>query len=118
MGSSPVDEGNPMSNTNEVADDHANHRFVVEQDEGVAQLVYRERGEELVLVHTEVPEALGGRGLGGTLVQAAVDRAAREGLTLVPYCPYASSWLRKHPDEVGSVKVDWTPPPTGEHAEG
>jgi predicted GNAT family acetyltransferase len=36
-----------------------------------------------------------------------VDRAAAEGLTIVPLCPFARSWLRKHPDEAGRVAVDW-----------
>jgi uncharacterized protein len=42
-----------------------------------------------VLAHTEVPLQLEGRGIGGRLVTAAVDRAAREGPTLVPLCPFA-----------------------------
>lgn len=54
-----------------------------------------------------MPDELGGRGIAGELVQAAVDRAASEGLTLVPRCSYARTWLEEHPDEVGDVPVDW-----------
>ena len=52
-----------------------------------AELDYHLNGSRLVLVHTEVPAALGGHGLGGRLVRAALDRAGREGLTVVPVVP-------------------------------
>ncbi|MBF6555593.1 MAG: N-acetyltransferase [Acidimicrobiales bacterium] len=47
----------------------------------------------MVLIHTEVPEELAGHGVGGRLVRASLDRAAREGLTIVPLCPFARRWL-------------------------
>jgi predicted GNAT family acetyltransferase len=80
-------------------------------DGAVAELRYRRRADRLVLVHTEVPEALEGHGIGGLLVRAAVDRAAREGLTVVPLCPFARDWLERHPQEASDVSVDWGPPP-------
>jgi uncharacterized protein len=91
----------------QVTDNPVASRFELEQDGQLAFLLYRLRGNRLVLVHTEVPEALGGRGLGGRLVRAGVDRAAREGRTLVPLCPFARSWLERHPDAAASVTVDW-----------
>jgi predicted GNAT family acetyltransferase len=73
----------------------------------VAELVYRVEGTYLVLNHTEVPEALEGRGLGGVLVRAALDRAVRDGPTIVPLCPFARGWLGRHPDEAGRAPMDW-----------
>ena len=64
-------------------------RFELDADGHAAELVYRVVGDRLVLIHTEVPVALGGRGIGGRLVQAAVERAAADGLTIVPRCPFA-----------------------------
>lgn len=64
-----------------------------------------------MLVHTGVPDALGGQGIGGQLVQAAVDRAARERLTVVPLCPFARKWLERHTDIAEKVNVDWGAPP-------
>ena len=46
-------------------------------------------------------------GVGGRLVTAAVDRAAREGLTIVPFCPFARGWLQRHPEVAGRVTIDW-----------
>mgnify|MGYP000905667958 FL=1 len=82
------------------------HRFLYEVDGGTAQLVYRVEGDTLVLVHTEVPDEFGGRGIGGKLVAAAVERARRTGETIRPECPYARAWLAKHPDEVEGITVD------------
>lgn len=90
-----------------VLDDAQNHRFVVRVDGSLAELVYRRNGKRLVLVHTEVSEALGGRGIGARLVTAAVEHAREEGLTLVPLCPYARHWLETHPDAATGVDIDW-----------
>ena len=93
-----------------VTDNAAQHRFELEVDGHLAELVYRLDGQRLVLVHTGVPDELGGRGLGGVLVRAAVDRAADESLTIRPDCPFARSWLEKHPDEAGRITIDWSRP--------
>ena len=90
-----------------VVDDDANHRFLLEAEGNEAELIYRINGRRLVLVHTEVPEALGGRGIGGRLVTAAVERARRDELTLVPVCPYARHWLETHPDAAADLSIDW-----------
>jgi uncharacterized protein len=58
-------------------------------------------------LHTEVDDTLRGRGAGGRLVRAAVARASDDGLTFVPWCPYARRWLREHPDVAETVTVDW-----------
>jgi uncharacterized protein len=87
-----------MSDATQVIDDQGESKFEVVIDGAVAELVYRKRADRLVLIHTEVPDALSGHGIGGQLVKAAVERAARERLTLVPVCPFARDWLQRHPD--------------------
>jgi uncharacterized protein len=93
-----------------VEDDRPRHRFVVHEDGAVAELVYRTEPGRLILVHTGVPEALAGRGVGGRLVRTAVARAAADDLTVVPWCPFARRWLERHPDIADTVTIDWTPP--------
>src|ERR1035438_8282812 len=66
-----------VSDSSQVTDNEAASRFELTADGGLGELVYRLRDGRLVILHSEVPEALGGRGLGGQLVSAAVDRAAR-----------------------------------------
>ena len=96
-----------MNESQQVTDNPAESRFELWVDGRLAELPYRRNGKRLVLIHTEVPEQLEGRGLGGALVIAAVDRAAREGLTMVPLCPFARGWLQRHPDVAGRADIDW-----------
>ena len=93
----------------DVVDRPAEQRFVIEADRYEAELVYRVRDGVMVIVHTGVPEELGGRGLGGQLVAAAIDRAVADGLSVRPDCPFARGWLSTHPDVAARVHVDWPP---------
>jgi predicted GNAT family acetyltransferase len=97
----------PMSDAQPVTDNQAGSRFELRADGHLAELIYRRNGNRLVLIHTEVPEELEGRGLGGALVTAAVGRAAREGMTVVPLCPFARGWLRRHPETASQAAIDW-----------
>lgn len=81
-------------------------RFVLEADGHEAELTYRVRDGRFHLDHTGVPEEIGGRGLAGRLVEAAVRRAVAEGLVIVPNCPYVERWLERNPDAAASVSVD------------
>jgi uncharacterized protein len=91
-----------------VTDNQDDSRLEISVDGHLAELMYRTRAGRLVLVHTEVPDALGGRGLGGELVRAAIRKATAEGMTLVPLCPFARSWLERHSAETKAVPIDWT----------
>jgi len=91
----------------EVVDRPDKGRFEVAVDGHVGELVYDVDGGQLILIHTGVPEELGGRGIGGRLVRAAIARAARDGLILVPLCPFARRWIDEHPEAIGDVGVDW-----------
>jgi uncharacterized protein len=96
-----------VSDSADVIDNTDASRFELRADGRLAELVYRIRADRLVLVHTEVPFELEGHGIGGRLVTAAVDRAAREGLTLVPLCPFAHDWLERHPEAASKAIIDW-----------
>src|SRR5260370_1995830 len=88
----------PVSDSANVIDNTGASRFELREDGRLAELAYRARGDRLVLVHTEVPVELEGRGIGGRLVTAAVPRAVREGLTPVPFCPFPPPSPERHPD--------------------
>ena len=96
-----------VSDSADVIDNTDASRFELRADGWLAELAYHIRGDRLVLIHTEVPLELEGRGLGGRLVTAAVDRAAHEGLTLVPLCPFARGWLERHPEAASRAVIDW-----------
>ncbi|WP_329378369.1 GNAT family N-acetyltransferase [Streptomyces sp. NBC_01716] len=54
----------------------------------------------LVAVHTVVEQGHEGKGIAGTLVKEFYEMAGREGVPVVPLCPYAARWAQRHPDEV------------------
>ncbi|MFD4375098.1 GNAT family N-acetyltransferase [Streptomyces sp. NPDC059202] len=65
-------------------------------------IVYFALDEEphaLVAVHTVVDADHEGRGIAGALVREFYAIAAREGVPVVPLCPYAAKWAERHPEE-------------------
>lgn len=50
-------------------------------------------------MHTEVPVALRGRGLGSALVREAIAFARAGSSRIVPSCPFIARWLENHPEE-------------------
>jgi predicted GNAT family acetyltransferase len=96
-----------MTQPPEVTDNPAESRFEIRIGGELAELTYRRRADRLILVHTGVPGDLAGHGLAGVLTRAAVAKAAAEGLTIVPLCPFARSFLERHPDAADGVPIDW-----------
>jgi len=90
----------------DVEDDRVHERLIVRRDGHVAELDYHRRGERLSILHTGVPASLEGKGIGSALVRAAVELAAADGLTVVPYCSFARRWLDGHPEVAAAVRVD------------
>ena len=81
-----------------VADNPQQHRFEVAQDGATAFLSYRLDDGAIALVHTEVPEALEGKGIGSSLATAAFDYARSKKLRVVVICPFVGRWLERHPE--------------------
>jgi uncharacterized protein len=71
---------------------------LVVDGEVVGEIDYRLSHDAVVLVHTEVSRALGGRGLGGQLVAGALEDIRAQGLRVVAVCPFVRAYLRRHPN--------------------
>lgn len=67
-----------------------------EGDELIGLLDYRRYDGCVSLDHVEVVPAARGRGIGDLLVGAAVEDARKAGLEIVPVCPFAAAWLKRH----------------------
>ncbi len=62
-------------------------------------LSYQVKDDVVVLPHTEVDPAFGGRGIGGILARRALDDVRAEGThKVIPSCPFVKGWIGKHPD--------------------
>ncbi|MBC5623453.1 MULTISPECIES: GNAT family N-acetyltransferase [Butyricimonas] len=53
---------------------------------------------EIYLTHTEVPPELEGRGIGSQLVEKTLKDIERQGLRLVPLCPFVAAYIKRHPE--------------------
>jgi predicted GNAT family acetyltransferase len=59
---------------------------------------YRRRDGLIAFTHTEVDESCTGRGFGSRLAAAALDDASRQGLAVVPLCPFVARYVEQHPE--------------------
>ena len=82
----------------EVVNNTGLHRFEVTMDGSTAHLEYRLVSNLISLIHTEVPEALEGRGIGAALAKAGLEYAREHGIQVVPLCPFVQSYLKRHPE--------------------
>ena len=57
---------------------------------------YRRRNSRIAFTHTEVDESCEGRGFGSLLAAAALDDARRQGLEIVPLCPFIAHYIERH----------------------
>lgn len=71
----------------------------------VAEMTYSNVGaRQIIIDHTEVPDAFRGQGVGLKLVERAVADARAEGKTIIPLCPFAAAQFRKHPEWADVLK--------------
>lgn len=64
----------------------------------MAFAAYRRSPGTVTFTHTEVPEALEGRGIGAQLVRGALDDARARGEKVVPLCPFVAAYITRHPE--------------------
>lgn len=83
---------------NDVRDNTDRHRFELEADGHIAFSDYTRAGSTLIILHTEVPKALGGQGIGSALVRGLLEIARAQGLKVVPKCPFVAGYIDKHPE--------------------
>ena len=73
-------------------------RFELEVDGQLAVAYYRMTPGVITFVHTEVPQALSGRGVATKLIRGALEMVRGQGLKVVPQCPFVSAFMGKHPE--------------------
>ena len=79
-----------------VIDNAERHRFELDVDGQTVFSDYRRDGDSVALTHVEAPVALRGTGAAGRLMEGIMDIAAKEGLSIVPVCSYAVTWMKRH----------------------
>lgn len=59
---------------------------------------YHERGDTVVIPHTEIDRSRRGQGLGAVLVRHALDDLRNAGRTVVPACWYVAQFIDENPE--------------------
>ncbi len=78
---------------------NARHRFEMTTDGKLSFVEFQQADDEtLALVHTEVHPDLEGQGVGSKLVKGVLDYIRRNNLHMMPYCPFVSVYVKRHPD--------------------
>lgn len=74
------------------------HRFEMNVDGEPAVINYKQAGNTVYMVHTEVAEVLEGRGVAAALVEKTLQYLEAHHLKMIPSCSYVQHYLRKHPE--------------------
>ena len=88
----------PESPDNTVTDNAARSRYELPVGDAIAFIEHVDEGDAVAFVHTEVPEAMEGKGVGSRLVKGALDDVRRRGLKVVPRCPFVREYIARHPE--------------------
>lgn len=80
-------------------DSGSSGRFVIYDDNVFAgEMTYTRRNDgNIVIDHTGVESAFGGKGYGGLLLAEAVGYARRKGIKIVPVCSFVAACFAKDP---------------------
>lgn len=70
--------------------------YLGEQRVGLA--TYYQRGDVVVLPHTETEPAFGGRGYAGRLVRYVLDDIRSHGRRVDPACPFVAHYIQRNPE--------------------
>ena len=73
---------------------------------GIVTYQLRKHDTVISLLHTEVEPAFQGAHLATHLARYSLDDARGRGLSVLPFCPYVASWIKKHPDYADLVPQD------------
>lgn len=79
--------------------EHGRYEARVEGRDGVGELAYSYRSPKVVVAyHTGVPDSLRGTGVGKALVEQLISDARKQGLRIVPRCPFVLAQFKRHPE--------------------
>ncbi len=87
-----------------VSNNTTGNRFEAHFEGKTAFLEYRRTSHELTLIHTEVPAAMAGHGIGGKLARAALEFARKQNLKVIPHCPFVIDYIKRHQEYADLVR--------------
>ena len=88
-----------------VVHNESEDRFEAVVGPWMARIDYKLRGGTIHLIHTEVPEALQGAGVGAKLARKSIRLAAEKGYEIHIWCPFLKRYFQKHPEALQGIPV-------------
>jgi predicted GNAT family acetyltransferase len=82
----------------QVTHDADARRFKIVVDFNTAVLDYRKDGNTILFLHTGVPPALEGKGIGSRLVKAGLEYARENRLRVQSLCWFVDGYIARHPE--------------------
>ena len=73
-------------------------QFEVHAEGETAVLQYRFHDGVIWLMHTEVPEKLGGKGIASVLAHYSLEWAKENDIKAKVLCPFVAAYLKRHPE--------------------
>ncbi|MDY3331702.1 MAG: GNAT family N-acetyltransferase [Pelistega sp.] len=73
-------------------------QFTTEVDGHTAHIDYELNNNVMNITHTIVPDAIGGRGIAGKLMEYALNTAKEKAWKVIPSCSYAEAYIKRHPE--------------------
>jgi predicted GNAT family acetyltransferase len=79
-------------------------RFELHLDgQQIGRVDYRPAGDSVIVAHTEVDGDHEGEGLGSVLISASLAGIYDMGKTIIPTCPFAAAYIKRHHEWVDFV---------------
>ncbi|MER8483278.1 MAG: N-acetyltransferase [Mesorhizobium sp.] len=90
----------------ELEDRGSKGRYLLRGPDGAeAEMTFTKIGEHQIIIdHTEVPDAFRGQGAGLRLVTRAVEDARAAGKKIIPLCPFANAQFHRHKEWADVLK--------------
>lgn len=74
----------------------AEQKFETEVDGHKASVEYMSRDSSIIILHTWVPQPIGGRGIAAALTKHALEYAKQNQLKVIPSCSYTQTYIKRH----------------------
>lgn len=77
--------------------------YFLQDKEQVGEMEISITGTTLIVYHTEVAPKAEGKGLAKKLLEEMTGYARKNGLTVVPYCPFVHAQFKRHPEQYADI---------------
>ena len=87
----------------EVINNIMKQQFELEVGGEKAIILYKMKGNKIILKDTQVPASMKGQGIGSKLASQTFDLIEKMGLKIIPTCEFIQAWLKRHPERQSMV---------------